>query len=305
MTRALLLSVLIGYVVSGCTAGASAQTGVVQTKEPGKAGDLKPVKFAPLTDEQLTKLLARRTDGGAGGLTFRQFANMFLVASRLNLGEGVGLMTESKEIADAELTSTCPGFYRPTLREFLDAIALQTGSQWSHETTGKFIQSDVPSDKPISGMAIFEFKKVARKKPYEVKLAEGWKTVDHGNWVMHVPPTFPVGMDIYELGAFSTDKEDKDKFRRELPYDVSLDWAQKVNEKAKLDDLKTAKVGEYDAVFYEAMIPTQIGKDIRWRQWVFTADDRCYFVVSTILPDLEDKIFPDVEKMLSSFKLQK
>jgi hypothetical protein len=32
-------------------------------------------------------------------------------------------------------------------------------------------------------------------------------------------------------------------------------------------------------------------------------DIRCYFIVSTIIPDREQAIFPDVEKMVASFRI--
>lgn len=56
----------------------------------------------PLTDEEQEKLLASRLDGGMS-FSFRQFANQFLVTSRFQLGQGIGLMTLSKEIANLPL----------------------------------------------------------------------------------------------------------------------------------------------------------------------------------------------------------
>ncbi|HLX62952.1 MAG TPA: hypothetical protein VKX17_16895, partial [Planctomycetota bacterium] len=64
-------------------------------------------------------------------------------------------------------------------------------------------------------------------------------------------------------------------------------------------------VGSFDALYFESMVPSQLKKEIRWRQWVFMDGERCYFIVSTIFPDNEAKIFPDVEKMLQSFKAKK
>jgi hypothetical protein len=156
-----------------------------------------------------------------------------------------------------------------------------------------------------SGLAIFEFTKTKREKPFDVTLADGWRAVDMGNWVMHVPPGFPVGMDIYEMGTYSSDeKATNQDFANQIRSAVALEWAQRVNEKAKQKDLKPFKVGTFDALFYESMIPSQLDKEIRWRQWVLIVDDKCYFIVSTILPELEDKIFPDVEKMLASFRIK-
>ena len=38
-------------------------------------------------------------------------------------------------------------------------------------------------------------------------------------------------------------------------------------------------------------------------QWGLVVENKCYFVVSTIFPEFEDKIFPDVEAMLASFRI--
>ena len=200
------------------------------------------------------------------GNSFRQFANVFLVSSRIHLETGVGLMTEYDEIANAPLQSPFPSSYQPTLRELLDAIALQTFSQWKYDASSKYFSSEVPHKAPVEGLAIFEFTKAKREKPFEVTLAEGWKAIDKGNWVMHVPPDFPVGMDIYEMGTYSspettTGPEFADKIRSA----VALESAQRVNEKATPGDLKPAKVGTFDALYYESMIPSQLDKEVKWR----------------------------------------
>ena len=257
----------------------------------------------PLTKSEQNKLLRRRLDGQMG-LPFKAFANMFIVKSNLQgLGYTVGLMADSKTIADADLTSPFPEFYKPRLDEFLDAIALQTKSQWKYDPTDKYVRSDAPDSKPIDHIAVFEFREQkARPKPYHVKLAEGWKAEDKGSWTMYVPPSFPVGMDIYEMGTYSHNKKEKETelFER-VRSEVALEWAQRVHEGAKAKDLKPSHVGSYEAVYFEAMIPSQLGKDIRWRQWVFMVDHRCYFIVSTILPEFDETIYPDVLAMIKSF----
>ena len=120
---------------------------------------------------------------------------------------------------------------------------------------------------------------------------------------MYVPPDFPLGIDIYDLGRFSTDDKSKTpEFFQRVVREVSLEWAGRVHEGVKETDLTTAKVGAYEALFFEALVPAQTGKDVRWRQWVFMVDDRCYFVVSTIFPEFEASIYPSVEWMLKSFQ---
>ena len=260
----------------------------------------------PLTTEQQEQLLAARLDGGMG-FTFSQFANMFLVSSRIHFDTGIGLMTSDKEIAELPLQSPFPTSYKPTLREFLDAIALQTFSEWKYDPSSKYFKSEVDHEAPVEGLAIFEFTKprAKREKPFAVTLADGWKTIDKGNWVMHVPPTFPVGMDIYEMGRYSSEeKAGEQDFANKIRSAVALEWAQRINENARQEDLKPTKVGTFDALFYESMIPSQLGKEIKWWQWVFMVDNKCYFIVSTILPEFEDKIFPDVQKMAASFRIK-
>src|SRR4051812_36669023 len=139
-----------------------------KAKPPAETGGRQPASIKPLTQEQQDNLLKVRLDGGMGN-SFRQFANKFLVMSRINLPCGVGLMTPSREIADKELQPVFPEFYRPTLREFLDVIALQTSSQWKYDPTSKYFHSEVESG-PVEGLAIFEFTKAAREKPFHVTL---------------------------------------------------------------------------------------------------------------------------------------
>lgn len=284
----------------------SPQTENVDTDEPVDPDEPvakdAPVEIQPLSDQMREKLLAARLDGGMQ-YSFRQFANMFLVTSRLHFATGIGLMTSSPEISKIELQSPFPSFYQPTLREFLDAIALQTFSEWKYDPTNKFVKSSVKGTGPIKDLAIFEFTKSKRERPFVVTLMDGWKLEDKGHWVMLIPPDFPVGMDIYEMGAYSTnDANDAQEFFEKVRADVALEWAQRVHKDAASDDMQPAKVGTYDALYYETMVPSQLKKDMRWRQWVFMVDNRCYFVVSTILPELDDEIFPDVEAMLTTFR---
>jgi hypothetical protein len=288
---------------------AIAQTpGEAKAEKEAKKADspaAKPPAVKPLSKEQQDDLLKQRISGGMGP-TFSDFANVFLVLSRLKLSYGVGLMTTAKEIAAAELQSPFPKSYEPTLRELLDAIALQTFSQWKYDPSGKFFQSDVKGEAPVADLAFFEFTKAERRKPYEVDLAKGWKSVDKGNWTMFVPPSFPVGLDIYEVGSYSADDKTKEaELLKQIPQDVALMWAKRASEDAAKKDLKPAKVGRYDAIYFDTMVPTQLGQQAHWRQWVFMVDDKCYFIVSTIFPKYEDKIYPDVEAMLKSFKIKR
>ena len=261
-----------------------------------------PAHLVPLTPEKQEKLLKVRLEGGMGR-TFAEFSNMFLVMSRIQLPCGVGLMTSSKEIANAELQTVFPKFYKPTLREFLDTIALQTSSEWKYDPTSKYFQSDVETG-PVEGLAIFEFTKTKRDKPFEVTLPKGWKSVDKGTWVMYVPPIFPLGMDIYELGRYSCDDKSKEpELFKKVQSEVAMEWAKRAKDVVSPEELHPAKVGSYDALHFETMMPLLDGRTARMRQWVFMIEDKCYFVISTIFPQFEDRIFPDVESIMASFKI--
>jgi hypothetical protein len=288
------------------TSAPSAEAAAPQLETPPEpsAAQQSKAKIVAHTPEQQADLLAARVDGGLGN-EFRQFANMFLVFSRLQLGSGVGLMTSSPEIAAAELQPVFPSSYQPTLRELLDVIAMQTQSAWKYDPSGKYFQSDVEGERPVSDLAIFEFTPAKRDKPFEVTLAKDWKAIDKGHWLMLVPPSFPVGMDIYELGSYSTDdKSAPPDWINSIRGDIALEWAQRVSPDATRDDLQSVKVGSHDALYFEALIDSQLNKELRWRQWVFFEGNRCYFIVSTILPEMEEAIFPDVEQMVASIRIK-
>lgn len=258
-----------------------------------------------LSKEDVDKLLAERLDGGMG-YSFKQFANMFFVSSHLAFGKSVGLVSSSEKISKTILQSPFPRTYRPTLREFLDAIALQTSSQWKYNPTGKYMRNKIGHKQKSAEMAVFEFSEQERTKPYEITLAKGWTSTNKGNWTMFSPPEFPVGLDIYEMGTYSaSSKSAEDELFKTIPKDVAMEWAKRVSPKAKADDFKTAKVGEYDCIFFESIVKSQIKKDVHWRQWVFMVGNKCYFIVSSILPELESKIYPDVEAMLKTFRIAK
>ena len=301
----LLSSLALAMVlVTPCSPVSTAAESPAKAKPATEAKKRTPAFIKPLTKEQQDKLLRERLDGGMGN-SFSQFANRFLVMSRINLLCGVGLMTASPEIAKTELQPVFPKFYKPTRREFLDMIALQTSSDWKYDATSKYFKSEV-EDGPVEGLAIFEFTKAKREKPFQITLAKGWTFNDKGNWVMLVPAMFPLGVDIHELGSYSSDDKTKEaELLKRVPTEVSLEWAMRAKDKVDPSELKPAKVGLYDALYFETMMPLRNGPTIRWRQWVFMVDSKCFFVVSTILPEFEDRIFPDVQAMVKSFEIKK
>lgn len=274
-----------------------------------KQASTNQVPLKMLSAEEQTKLLANRLEGSLGD-SFGAFANMFMVRSQMELGKCIGLKGKTGKLLQAELQSVFPDFYKPSLKELMDAIALQTSSTWSYRKEDQFVNSHVPEKTEFDHMVIFTFvpteAATPRARPFSVNLAKDWKTLDHGHWLACIPPTFLVGMDIYEMGTYSASKKANEaalfaKVRQE----VALEWAQRVKKDAKAEDLKPVKVGGFDALHFDAMVPSQDDKDIRWRHWVFMVDNACYFIVSTIFPEMEEQLFPDVQTMLGSFKAEK
>ncbi|WP_395743872.1 hypothetical protein [Prosthecobacter sp.] len=294
----LLVVVLLGLSV-GSGFGEDAKKKVYDKKVPLKV----------LSDEEQAKLLGKRLEGGLGD-SFGAFANMFMVRSQMDLRVCVGLKGMSKEIAEAELQPVFPEFYKPTLKELMDSIALQTFSAWSYRKEDQYANSSKAETTEDDHLVIFSFTSVVAeakpRKPYKVELAKGWQAEDRGHWLACRPATFPVGMDIYEMGTYSAKKkEDEAALFEKVRKEVALEWAKRVKPEAKAEDLKPAKVGAYEALHFEAMIPARTGGDVHWRHWVFMVDNACYFIVSTIFPEKEAEYFPDVEKMLGSFTVDK
>jgi hypothetical protein len=274
-----------------------------------KAADVRKTPLQVISPEEQTKLLARRLDGSLDG-SFGVFANMFMVRSQVDLGVCLALRGMTSELNNAKLQPVFPDFYKPTLKELLDTIALQTSSSWSYRKEDQFATTSVPGTKVDDHVVIFTF--VAMEpgtkpaKPFRVDFAKDWKSEDRGYWLACIPPTFPVGMDIYEMGTYSADdKADEAALFAKVRQEVALQWAKRVKSDTQAADLKPAKVGGYEALHFEALLPTRNGKEVRWRHWVFMVDNACYFIVSTIFPEMEATLFPDVEKMLSSFKVTK
>ena len=158
----------------------------------------------------------------------------------------------------------------------------------------------------MEDLAIFEFTKTDRERPFQVTLPKGWRSIDKGNWMMYVPSIFPLGMDIHELGTYSSDeKTEKDFLLKRVPMEVSLEWAKRAKDVVDPKEIKPAKVGPHDALHFETMMPLRDGSTVRWRQWVFMVDNKRYLAISTIYPQFEERIFPDVQSMLASFAIKK
>lgn len=258
-----------------------------------------------LSSDELKQVLNTRMQGGMG-ISFAKLSNMLLATKGLAEGRAISLATNSQEISNTMLRSNFPSFYKPTLEQFLDAVALQTKSKWAYDPQAKSLGGEKKDKRTGKDLIVFEFVADKRKKPYELNLAKDWSTKDNGNWVNCTPPGETTGMDIYELGNFtSINKANEAELLKQVPQEVSLEWARRVKPRVKKDEFKEKKLGnKYDAVFFESMVKTQNGKSVHWRQWVFMAGNACYFIVSTVYPEKDASLFADIESMLKSFKIR-
>src|SRR5262249_575814 len=130
--------VALSFAISAILAASACRVGVAA---PPDHEEQSSSSIVPLTAEQLDELLGSRLDAGMQG-TFSQFANMFFVASRISLPKAVALATPSERVSEAELMSPFPSTYQPTLREFLDSIAMQTLSEWKYDPTDQYVDQD-------------------------------------------------------------------------------------------------------------------------------------------------------------------
>jgi hypothetical protein len=266
--------------------------------------DSSPSAAAPLTAAEVEQLLAKRVPREMG-VSFNHFAGMYLLPIQEKSGLAISLKTNSAAIAKTRLRSPFPLFYRPTLRQFLDEIAWQTRSGWKYDSNEKFSLPKARFASRVKQAAVFEFSEADRRKPFELAPAAGWKAADMGNYTVYAPPASQVSMDVYEMGTYSAqDKSLEAELLKKVQQEVALQWARRVKANAKPADLTNARVGPFDALFFQAKVKTQgkAAKDVQWRQWVFMDGSQCYFIVSTIFPESETKMLPEVEAMLKSFR---
>lgn len=190
---------------------------------------------------------------------------------------------KTKKVAQTPLRSPFPEFYKPTWREYFDAVALQTHTQWHY-------QDDTYG---------FMFEEPPLPLPFEVQLADGWRAEHRGQYVAFVPARAPVGMDIYMGGSYSAEKDEALLHER-----VRADWAMtflpRIDEGARIDNMQTVEVDGAEALFYSTANPKT---KVLWRQWVFIKNGMCFLIVSAIPPELDEALWPDVQAMQRSFRV--
>src|SRR6478672_9350754 len=110
-----IVTTLSFILVIFSTAIAQGENGAVQTK------------VTPLSADQQKALLSGRLRSGAVAGTFDSFTSLLYALN------DVAMHTEDTEINNTKLNSPFPDFYKPTLSELFDTIALQTRSSWKYD----------------------------------------------------------------------------------------------------------------------------------------------------------------------------
>jgi len=231
-----------------------------------------------LTAEQQKTLLARRLPSGAITGTFATYGS-FLFA-----GLDLAIHTDDKEIGSTELHSPFPDFYKPTIKELLDTIATQTESSWSYDSKTDY----------------WVFAKPAATKPFSLTLAEGWTANDRGIYVGYKPPTFPVGMDIYYYGVYSSDDaSQQEPTWKRIRNSWATGFASRLKPGVTISEMKPVSVDGVESLYFESPTPRPGGM---WRQWSLVKNGHAFVIVST-LPVDDKKLLADVESMVKSFRV--
>jgi hypothetical protein len=231
-----------------------------------------------LTESQQKAFLSQRLESGGMTGTFNSFGSL------LYSFHDVAIHTDNREIGAVKLSSSFPPFYKPTWKEMLDAIAIQTRSSWKYDSKRNF----------------WVFAKPAIAKPYTITLADKWTAEDRGTYVSYKPPTFPVGMDIYYFGVYSADKEkEQTALWRKIRDAWAVRFASSFKKDITVDEMQKTKVSEADAVYLQT--PT-LPRGVVWRQWALVKNGHTFVIVSTLRPE-DKQLVADVEAMVKSFRV--
>ncbi len=243
---------------------------------PQKVDDNGPA----LSEKEQREFLSSRLPTSSFAGTFVSYGSLLYAVN------SVAIHTKDVDIANTKLSSPFIADYQPTWKELFDSIAIQTTSTWAYDSKRNY----------------WVFASPGAVHPYDLKVAEGWTSHDQGIYVGYKPPTFPVGMDIYQLGSYSaTDSKSESALFKNVRDSLALRFASAFDRGIAVKDMRTETVDGVDALFYEASSPVR--KEVMWRQWVLVKNGRAFAIVSTLKKD-DTKLFSDVKEMVKSFHVR-
>ena len=235
-------------------------------------------KRVALNSKQQEEFLARRLPSGVITGTFSTFGSLLYAAL------DIAVHTSDKEIGETELHSPFPDFYKPTVKELLAAIALQTKSSWVYDSQTTY----------------WTFAKPAAPKHFSLKLADEWTSADRGFYVTYRPPSYPVGMDIYYYGSYSSDDPSQQTVIWKRVRDSwATGFASRLKSGVTISEMQPVAVDGVEALYFQAPAPRP---GVMWRQWVLVKNGHAFVIVST-LANNDTKLLADVESMVKSFRV--
>lgn len=229
---------------------------------------------------ELDAFLKRRTSG-------QMFSSFDSYTSLLWAVHEVGIWSQGTDAGTIQLQCPFPESYRPTWKELMDVLARQVDCSWHYDTeTGYWV-----------------FEKHRMDPPFSLRMAKGWTRRDEGQTVVLVPPTAPVGMDVYTMAHFSTEDPEKlpEVFANARKY-VSRLFAQRLKSDVTEKDFSSEKACGEPALYFS--VPTPRDPNLKWRQWAFVKDGWCFIIVSVISEENELKLLPDVKAMIASIQIK-
>lgn len=231
-----------------------------------------------LSKEDQAKFLSQRlADGGITG-TFDSYCSL------LYSFKNVAIHTEDKEVNATTLHSPFPAFYKPTWKELLDTIAVQTKSSWQYDASRDY----------------WVFGKPATQKPYTITMAEKWSSRDMGIWTGYAPDKYPAGMDIYYYGTYSADNpRDAPDVWRQVRDMWAVTFGARLKKDIKAEEMRKVTIDGVEALYFEAPTPRN---NLLWRQWALIKDGKMFFILST-LPVDDKATMAEVDGMLKTFKI--
>jgi hypothetical protein len=236
----------------------------------------KKLKVDALTPDQQKAFLAKRTPGSLLG-SFDSFASLLYAV------DNVIVSTDDEVVSRVRLSSPYPEFYKPTYAELFDVIARQTKSSWHYDTKN----------------ASWAFGKPTLPLPFTIDLAKGWTAENRGNYLFCKPPGATIGMDIYVLGSYSAEPADP-ALAGKMRDAAALLFAQNFKKDVTVKEMKSVKVGPYEALHFETPAPKA---GVTWRQWMIAEGGQTLAIVSAIDTANEKAVLPDVQTMAQTLKI--
>lgn len=246
------------------------------SKDESNKAKAESHKVVPMSEEARASFLKKRCVGAVIG-RFGSWLSLMYAC-----GEYWRLTSDDKDAFNKVLNSVYPSkLYKPTQAEFFEALARQLNTNVEYDPKRDYWVFN-PPHLPL---------------PYSIELADGWQEHVRGYEVGYVPKIAPVGMDIYIFGRYSNVDDDTVKKVRE---EVALWCSKMVDKNSSAKDMKPATVDGAEALYFETDKLKQPG--CVWRQWAFMKNGQMFVIVSAIDKSNESTLYPDVRKMVESFK---